>query len=123
MGMPTARPTIMAVLLPESDESTPLVTTLDEVTPKPAMFELLLILEDRELEAAVVEVAEVVVVVPEPLATTEPSAILVKVMRSTSVVLSPMACKRKVTRASITSKTSAGVFALRVIEKPTLMLL
>ena len=58
------------------------MTTLEEVTPKPAMLELLLMDEVREVEAVVVEEAVVVVVVPEPLATTDPEMMLVKVIRS-----------------------------------------
>lgn len=38
--------------------------------------------EVREVEAVVVEEAVVVVVVPEPLATTDPEMMLVKVIRS-----------------------------------------
>ena len=59
------------------------MTTLEEPTVKAPTVDPELRVEERADEEAVVELAVVVGVVPVPLTTTEPSWMLVKVIRST----------------------------------------
>ena len=65
------------------------MTTLEEPTVKAPTVDPELRVEAREEEEVVVELAEPVGVVPVPLTTTEPSWMLVKVIRSTKVVFCP----------------------------------
>ena len=127
MGIPTARPMMTpellsyVVLVPES---TPLVVTLDdpmvnEPIELPEVSEPERVEEDAEVEEEIPDV-----VAPVPATATEPSLMLVKVISSTSMVLSPMATSSQMTISSIKMRTEAVSAALlRLKLKPMLMLL
>lgn len=76
------------------------MTTLEEPTVKAPTVVPELRVEAREEEEAVVELPEPVGVVPVPLTTTEPSRMLVKVIRSTKVVLTPIEVSNQTTSSS-----------------------
>ena len=124
MGIPTARPMIMPILLLSSEVvSTPLATTLEEPTESPATVEPEVRVEERADEEDEVEDELPVGVVPVPVTTTEPSWMLVKVIRSTRVGSAFMPVSSQVTSSSMRLSTTAVELALRVKLKPMFMLL
>ena len=116
------------VLLPSDCESvlTPLVTTLEEPTVKPAIeAPLLESPEPRAEEAATVDEAadpdepEASAVPPT---VTDPSLMEVKVMASTFEESMFMAFRSQATIVSILARTSVSLVVMRVNTNPTLML-
>jgi len=90
MGIPTAIPMMRAVLLESDSVATPFVTTLDEPTVNDPTVPEDPIDEARAEDEVVVVVLVPAGVVPVPLTTTEPNLMLVKVIKSTKVVLTPI---------------------------------
>jgi hypothetical protein len=131
MGIPTERPIISPklVLLSVVVSTvlvTPLVITLEEVTPKEPIEAPTERALAREEVAAVADPVEVVLL-PElgsasPVTVTDPSLIEVKVTASTRSVLSFMALSSQATKVSTRLRTEAALLALRVKLNPTFTL-
>ncbi len=130
-GIPIERPRIRGRLElsvgvdTSATGSTPLVTTLEEVTVKPPKSAPLLIaLLKAEVAsiAAVAEVEEPPVGSALPATATEPFLIDRMVINSTFSVFRRMALRKAIISWSMMLRTSTSSLALRVTTKPTFTL-